>query len=349
MTRNPTYQTGIRDRSVVMVTYPEAHILDVVGPLEVLNGTRYFLPDGPEPYRVTVVAPQAGPVRMASGLSLHAHRSIVEAATDTSEIDTLIISGGHGTSAALGNAELLDYVRHAAQRARRVVSICTGAMILAKVGLLDGRRATTHWWWCPILEQRHPAVQVDRDAIYVRDGNIWSSAGVTAGMDLALALVEMDWGHAIALEVARFNVMYMIRPGGQSQFSAYLVAQRAEDPAINASLEYIMGAPSDPLTVTALAAKAGLSERTFARRFKDETGLTPAAYVERARIQAARVALETTPKGIEEIAYATGFQSAERMRRAFQRHLGVSASDYRDRFREVRADDALIRDGPDHP
>jgi AraC-like DNA-binding protein len=141
---------------------------------------------------------------------------------------------------------------------------------------------------------RLPGRQVDRDAIYVRDGNVWTSAGVTSGMDLALALVEDDLGHEAALQVARFSVMYMMRPGGQSQFSAHLVAQRAEDPAINATLDFILANPGDPLTVTALAARAGLSERTFARRFKDETGMTPASYVETARVQAARVALETT-------------------------------------------------------
>jgi AraC-like DNA-binding protein len=166
--------------------------------------------------------------------------------------------------------------------------------VLAEAGLLDGKRASTHWFWCPKLETDYPAVQVDRDAIYVRDGKVWTSAGVTSGMDLALALVEDDLGHEAALQVARFSVMYMMRPGGQSQFSAHLVAQRAEDPAINATLDFILANPGDPLTVTALAARAGLSERTFARRFKDETGMTPAAYVETARVQAARVALETT-------------------------------------------------------
>ena len=186
---------------------------------------------------------------------------------------------------------------------------------------------------------------VDRDAIYVRDGRVWTSAGVTSGLDLALALVEEDLGHDIALQVARFSVMYMMRPGGQSQFSAHLLAQRAEDPAINAALSFVLANPGEALTVTALAARAGLSERTFARRFKDETGVTPASYVETARVQAARVALETTPQGIEQIALATGFQTAERMRRAFQRHLGVSASEYRERFRGSGL--APIRDGPD--
>jgi transcriptional regulator GlxA family with amidase domain len=330
-----------------MITYPDAHILDVVGPLEVLTGTKYFLPEGPDPYAVTVVASSAGPVATTSGISLTAHKAFAVAAMDTSPIDTLIVSGGHGTMAAIEDSELLDFVRQAATRSRRIVSICTGAMILAEIGLLDGKRASTHWWWCPILEKRYPKVSVDRDAIFVRDGNIWTSAGVTAGMDLALALVEMDFGHNIALQVARYNVMYMMRPGGQSQFSAHLVAQRAEDPAINAILEYILANPGDPLTVTALAARAGLSERTFARRFKDELQLTPASYVETARVQAARVALETTSSGVEQIAIKTGFQNAERMRRAFQRHLGISASDYRDRFRGADAHVALIRDGPD--
>ncbi len=345
MAQKTAYPTGHRPRSVVMVTYPQAHVLDVVGPLEVLTGAKYFLPEGPDPYAVTLVAASAGPVPTTSGLSLNAHRSFAEALTDTGPIDTLIVSGGHGTAEAIRDPDLLAFVRQAAARSRRIVSICTGAMILAEIGLLDGRRASTHWWWCPILEQRYPKVVVDRDAIFVRDGNVWTSAGVTAGMDLALALVEMDFGHEIALQVARYNVMYMMRPGGQSQFSAHLVAQRAEDPAINATLEYILARPGDPLTVTALAARAGLSERTFARRFKDETKLTPAAYVEAARVQAARVALETTKAGVEQIARQTGFQSPERMRRAFQRHLGVSATDYRERFRGAEAE-APIRDGP---
>ena len=347
MTHEHENLTQQRGRKVVMVIYPDAHILDVVGPLEILTCSKYFLPEGPEPYAVTVVAAQAGAVQTTSGLTITAQASFADALKDCDDIDTLIVSGGHGTTTALQDKELMDYVRTAAQHARRIVSICTGAMILAEAGLLDGKRATTHWWWCPILEQRYPKVTVDRDAIFVREGNIWTSAGVTAGMDLALALVEMDWGHDIALEVARYNVMYMMRPGGQSQFSAHLVAQRAEDPAINSALGFILNNPGASLTVTALAAKAHLSERTFARRFKDETGLTPAAYVETARLQAARVALETTDKSIDQVAAEAGFQSAERMRRAFQRHLGVSAGEYRDRFRIVPDRTLSIRAGPD--
>lgn len=345
MEQDQTYPTVRRPRSVVMVAFPKAHVLDIVGPLEVLTGAKYFLPEGPEPYVVTVVAAQAGPIPTTSGIAVMAHKSFVEARADTAPIDTLIVSGGHGTTAALQDDALLDFVRQAAARSRRIVSICTGAMILAEIGLLDGKRASTHWWWCPILERNYPKVRVERDAIFVRDGNVWTSAGVTAGMDLALALVEMDFGHDIALQVARYNVMYMMRPGGQSQFSAHLVAQRAEDPAINAALAFILANPGEPLTVTALAAGACLSERTFARRFKVETGMTPAAYVEAARIEAARVALETTETGIEEIARQTGFQNPERMRRAFQRHLGVSATEYRARFRSA-GPPGPIRDGP---
>lgn len=329
-----------RGRRVVMVTHDAAHVLDVVGPLEILTGAGLFLPEGPAPYDIRLVAHRAGPVSTTSGLTLTADLSLDEAAADPAPIDTLMIAGGHGTTAALDDTALIGFVREAATRARRVVSICTGAMILAEAGLLDGRRATTHWWWCPILERRYPQVQVERDALFLRDGKIWTSAGVTAGMDLALSLVEADWGHDIALQVARYNVMFMMRPGGQSQFSAHLVAQKARDPAINATLEHVLANLGDPLTVTQLAARAGQSERTFARRFKQETGLTPAAYVEAARVEAARTALETAKTGIEQVARHTGFQNAERMRRAFHRHLGISATDYRDRFRRAPDHDA---------
>ena len=329
-----------------MVAYPGVHQLDVVGPLEILATTQFFVPGGDLPYDLRIVAEAAGPVTASSGLALTASTSFAEAMASGEAVDTLIVAGGHGASSQLKDRRLLDFVRTMAPRARRVVSICTGALILAEVGLLDGRRASTHWFWCPALEREYPGVTVDHDAIYVRDGNVWTSAGVTSGMDLALALVEMDWGHAIALEVARFSVMYMMRPGGQSQFSAHLVAQKAEDPAINETLTYILENPAEPLTVTGLAARAMLSERTFARRFRDETGVTPAAYVETSRVQAARVLLETTGHAIDRIAVETGFQSAERMRRAFHRHVGISAGEYRDRFRMHENPGARPRAGP---
>ena len=330
-------QKDAAPRRVVMIVYPDAHILDVVGPLEVLTGAKLFLPESIKPYDVHVVAEKAGSIRTTSGLTIEADQSFADAAKDDAQINTLMIAGGHGTVEALEHKGLLNFVRHASGRADRIVSICTGAMILAEIGLLNGRRATTHWWWCPILKSKYPEVEVEPDAIYVRDGNIWTSAGVTTGMDLALSLVEADWGHDVALQVARYNVMYMMRPGGQSQFSAHLVAQKAEDPVINETLSYILANLTDPLTVTALAARAAMSERTFARKFKDETGVTPAHYVEAARVQSARVELEQSDTGVEQIALQAGFQNAERMRRAFQRHVGVSAADYRQRFRPVGA------------
>lgn len=345
MKTNDPPQGSLKPRRVVMVIYPDAHILDVVGPLEVLTGTKLFLPENVEPYEVHVVAQDAGPVRTTSGLTIDADQGFEDASRDGDAIDTLIISGGHGTVKALENHTLLEFVSDAAARSKRIVSICTGALILAEVGLLNNRRATTHWWWCPILAQRYPKVEVDPDAIFVQDGNIWTSAGVTTGMDLALSLVEMDWGHDVALQVARYNVMYMMRPGGQSQFSAHLIAQRAEDPVINSTLDYVLGHLEEPLSVTALAARACMSERTFARKFKEETKVTPAHYVEAARVQAARVELEQSDTGIEQIAVSTGFQSAERMRRAFQRHVGVSASDYRERFRSSASNLFQPREG----
>ena len=346
MEQKHNIQTLTQKRKILMVAYPGVHQLDVIGPLEILATTQFFIADGDLPYDLKIVAAQAGPVKASSGLTITAETSFADAMGRDDEIDTLMIAGGHGSSSELKNQELLEFVRTMAPRAQRIVSICTGALILAEAGLLKNKTASTHWFWCSIMEHAYPDVTVDREAIYVRDGNVWTSAGVTSGMDLGLALIAEDWGHKVALEVARFSVMYMMRPGGQSQFSAHLIAQRAEDPAINDALSFILKNPSDPLTVTSLAARAMMSERTFARRFKDETGVTPAAYVETARVQAARVVLETTDHSIDQVALETGFQSSERMRRAFHRHVGISAGEYRDRFRMTSDPGARPRAGP---
>jgi len=346
MTHSTDNPTSTASPKVLMVAYPGVHQLDVVGPLEILATTQFFVEGGELPYDLAIVAEEAGPVKASSGLTITAEKSFQSVLERDYDIDTLMIAGGHGSSSQLTNPKLLDFVRRVAPRAKRIVSICTGALILAEIGFLDGRRASTHWFWCPIMAQRYPNVIVDHDAIFTRDGHVWTSAGVTSGMDLALALVEMDFGHEVALQVARFSVMYMMRPGGQAQFSAHLVAQKADDPAIQSALEFIRGNPADPLTVTGLAARAMMSERTFARRFKEQTGMTPAAYVETSRVQAARVALETSDRSIDAIALTTGFQSAERMRRAFHRHVGISAGDYRDRFRMNSGSSSLPRDGP---
>lgn len=326
-----------KSRNVMMVTYPDAHILDVVGPIEVLTGTKLFIDADLNPYNVTVVASQSGPIATTSGLSISADKSFAEAQSDNLEVDTLIIAGGHGTQVAIGDPDFLSFVTWAASKANRIVSICTGAMILAEIGLLNHRRATTHWFWCPIMKKQYPNVDVQPDALFIKEGHIWTSAGVTAGMDLSLALIEEDWGHDIALQVARYNVMYMMRPGGQTQFSAQLIAQQHADGPLSDTLEYIIHNPKENLTVTAMAARACMSERSFARKFKTETHMTPAQYVEIVRLEKARTELEQTNHAIEVVAHNTGFSNPETMRRAFQRHMGVSASDYRERFQACHA------------
>jgi transcriptional regulator GlxA family with amidase domain len=247
--------------------------------------------------------------------------------------DTLIVAGGVGVEAALGDRALLAFLRAAAPRVRRLASVCTGAFLLAEAGLLDGRRATTHWAYCAELARRHPRVRVEPDPIYVRDGCVYTSAGVTSGMDLALALVEEDLGREAALTVARWLVLFLKRPGGQSQFSAQLAAQLAAREPIQELQAWIVENVHGDLSVAALAARAGMSPRNFARVFAREVGATPARFVETARVEAARRRLEEHgAQGVEAVAAACGFGSAETMRRAFLRRVRVSPADYRSRF-----------------
>jgi transcriptional regulator GlxA family with amidase domain len=250
-------------------------------------------------------------------------------------LDTLVVAGGTGTARALEDRALVGLVKRAAGRARRVASVCTGAFLLAEAGLLDGRRATTHWSACARLAARYPQLEVDPDPIFVRDGRIWTSAGVTAGMDLALALVEEDHGRDVALAVARELVLFLKRPGGQAQFSAQLRAQLAERTALRDLQAWIADHPGAELSVEALARRVAMSPRHFARVFKQETGATPARAVLAARVEAARRRLEDGDDGLAGVAAACGFASAEVMRRAFLRTLGVGPSHYRTRFRRA--------------
>jgi transcriptional regulator GlxA family with amidase domain len=287
---------------------------------------------GGDAYEVRVVASQAGPLPTSS-VTLHA-----EALEDASgPIDTLLVAGGRGVHDAARDERLLAWVRDAAKRARRVTSVCTGAFLLARAGLLDGRRATTHWASCRELERRHPEVTVESDPIFVRDGNVTTSAGVTAGMDLALALVEEDLGREVALDVARWLVLFLKRPGGQAQFSAQLAAQIAEREPLRELQAWLPDHLDEDLTVPALARRACMSERNFARAFRDETGMTPAAYVESARVERARIALETGDQPVEMVARQAGFGTVETMRRAFRRRVGVSPAGYRSRFHSEAA------------
>jgi transcriptional regulator GlxA family with amidase domain len=317
-------------RRVVIVAFPGVQTLDVTGPAEVLRAATKLHPPG---YEVTVVAPEEGPLRtstvtMVPDVSINACRF---------PIDTLIVAGGTGTRRAEDDEALIDWLRKAASRSRRVTSVCTGAFLLAKAGLLDGRRATTHWASCADLAQRYPAVGVEPDPIFVRDGNVATSAGVTAGMDLALALVEEDLGREVALEAARWLVLFLKRPGGQAQFSAQLAAQTADRAPLRELQAWIPDHLGEDLSVPALARRAAMSERNFARAFRRETGMTPAAYVEAARVESARMALETGDLPVEQVARQAGFGTVETMRRAFARRVGVSPVDYRSRFRRQAA------------
>lgn len=314
-------------RRVLIAAFPGVQMLDVTGPAEVFSIAARL---GHEDYRVEVVAGDGLPLPASSGLRLVPHHSV---RSTRGPIDTLVVPGGEGTHHAYRDEELIRWISRAAARSRRVTSVCTGAFLLARAGLLDGRRATTHWSACAALRRRFPAVTVEEDPIFVRDGNVWTSAGVTAGMDLALALVEDDAGREAALEVARQLVLFVRRPGGQSQFSVQLAAEIAEREPLRELQAWIADNLAANLSVEALAARAHMSPRNFARAFKRETGLTPGAYVERARVERAQQALESSEAPVDVIARRCGFGTAATMRRAFQRRLGVSPVEYRNRFR----------------
>jgi transcriptional regulator GlxA family with amidase domain len=245
----------------------------------------------------------------------------------------MVVGGEDMPATARIERGLADWIAATAEQARRTVSVCTGAFLLAAAGLLDGREATTHWTRCEDLARMYPRVRVEADRIFIRDGAIGTSAGVTAGIDLTLALVEEDFGREIALDVARAMVVYLKRPGGQSQFSGALSVQQASRPALRDLQAWIAGHLDEDLSIAALAGRAGLSERSFARAFRAEVGQTPAAYVEALRVERARALLEDGAQSLELVARATGFSSPEILRRAFHRRLGVSPAGYRERFR----------------
>jgi transcriptional regulator GlxA family with amidase domain len=326
----PSARTAIMalvPRRVVLLAFPDVQALDVIGPAEAFSvATRL----GPGDYRIELVAAGGRAVKTSSGFRLAADEA---PETCRGPIDTLVVGGGLGVPAAARDADLVAWLRRAAGRSRRVASVCTGAFLLAEAGLLDGRRATTHWAACRELAVRHPGVRVETDPIFIRDGDIYTSAGVTAGIDLALALVEEDHGPRMALEVARWLVLFVKRPGGQSQFSAQLASQLAERHPLRELQAWIVAHPGEDLSVPALASRAFMSERNFARAFRREVGMTPAAYVEAVRVDRARMLLETSDAPVEVVASQCGFGTVETMRRAFARRVRVSPSDYRGRFR----------------
>jgi len=319
-------------REVVIIAFPGVESLDVVGPFEVFAGAQRLIDTtshSDRGYRIRVASLGGGPIRTLSGLVLMADADLRDM---PESIDTVVVPGGDGTRPADVDPKLIDWIAVHAPRARRVVSVCTGAFLLAEAGLLDGRRAVTHWAVCDTLARRYPKVQVTPDPIFVRDGNIATSAGVTAGMDLSLALVEEDLGREAALTIARWLVLFLRRPGNQSQFSAQLSAQLAKRTSLRELQHWISDHPAADLTVAAMARRAGMSPRNFSRAFHADVGLTPGRYVEQLRIEVARRLLEESDDTTERIAATSGFGTTETMRRSFIRALGVGPAEYRRRF-----------------
>ena len=316
---------------VEIVLYRHALGLDFNGPLEVFHVANRLLgdPDKAEQGYVPVFsAKEPGPLRLCSGLTVLAENKLGQGDPP----DILLIPGGVGAEQAADDPELLRLIQNRAQLAGRVMSVCNGAMILAACGLLNGKRATTHWLRTDDLAATHPAVEVEPDAIFVRDGKIATSAGVTAGIDLALALVEEDYGAGLALEVARMLVLYFRRSGGQSQFSAPMESLRKAGKKFGDLHDWILNNLKKSITVERMAQQMGMSPRNFARVFSAQTGMTPASYVESLRLDQAREVLEAGDDSMEQVAEVSGFGSEDRMRRAFRRRLGVSPGQYRSHF-----------------
>jgi transcriptional regulator GlxA family with amidase domain len=322
-------------RRILFVTGPGTEILDLVGPLQVFARASDLYGRA---------NPGKSPIYSIEVASLSSRRSLVAncglrfAADETfrqvrGRIDTLLVAGGDAIEKNEVNPEAVRWLRNVAGRARRVGSVCTGAMLLARAGLLEGRRATTHWNWCQALIKSAPQTKVDPDPIFVRDENIYTSAGVTAGMDLALALVEEDHGSRLALQVARNLVLYLRRPGGQSQFSAALSLQLTDRKPLLELAGWILDNLRKPLTVPVLAQRVAMSPRNFARVFTQEMKTTPAKFVERLRVEAARRRLEESHNSMEAIAAECGFANINAMRNVFQRMLRIPPGQYRRHFR----------------
>jgi transcriptional regulator GlxA family with amidase domain len=333
MPKAPRFQPnpvrGNSARIVEVLAYPFVQLLDVTGPLQVFASANDHVAQagGTPPYVLRVVAKGGQGVMATAGLGI-ATGPLPRTGMPP---DTLMVAGGPGVDAAAADTVLVDWLRQRTKKARRVASVCTGAFLLGASGALDGRRAVTHWSYCAELARRFPAVRVESDPIFVRDGSVWTSAGVTAGIDLALALVEEDLGRTVALAVARYLVVFLKRPGGQAQFSEALSMQSAED-EFGALHEWINKHLSDDLSLAMLADQAGMSERSFSRHYAEATGVTPARAIERLRVEAARRLLSESRLPVKRISQRCGFGSEETMRRSFLRILSATPNDYRARF-----------------
>ncbi|SIT40169.1 Transcriptional regulator containing an amidase domain and an AraC-type DNA-binding HTH domain [Paraburkholderia piptadeniae] len=314
---------------IALLVFPGVQMLDLAGPMDVFSEANCQLGDS-NAYRLVTVAPTLETITASNGMRFLPDASIADAPHD---IDTLLVAGSPRISEYEENAGLIAWLVGQSRYVRRLGSVCSGAFVLARAGLLTGRRATTHWNSAARLAQNYPNVRVEPDHIFVKDGPVYTSAGVTAGMDLALALVEEDHGRGVALRVARELVMFVKRPGGQSQYSLHLAAQVTERSPLRDIQESILNDLSAELSVEVLAGRAGMSVRNFSRMFKRETGTTPGDFVEIARVQAARRILEESDTPLKKVAYLCGFSDQNGMRRAFVRRLGVTPIEYRQRFR----------------
>ncbi|RFD33177.1 AraC family transcriptional regulator [Pseudomonas sp. GL93] len=319
-------------RTLVFLTYPQMGLLDLTGAQTVFwAATKAMAERGLQGYVLHNAGRAGGLMPTAEGLSVD---TVALAQLDPATIDTLVVPGAPAIEQAmLDNTALVDWLRNASGQARRTASVCSGTFLLALAGLLEGRRAATHWAMCELLKQRFPSIEVDVDAIFVQQGQVWTSAGVSAGIDLALALVEADCGREGALQVARELVVFLKRPGGQAQFSQVLQAQTADSAGFDALHAWISDNLRDSdLSVERLAAQSHMSPRNFARVYKQKTGRTPAKAIELFRMEAARRMLEDSQRSIEQIAGLCGFGDEERMRCTFHRQLAISPRDYRERF-----------------
>ncbi|MDJ0343086.1 DJ-1/PfpI family protein [Streptomyces sp. H10-C2] len=325
-------------RRVVIAAFPGTELLDVTGPAEVFSvASRLIAADDPG-YRVEIAAAQGGELTTSSGIRLVADVTLDEVG---SGVDTLLVSGAmafvSGRVEAVVDPAIVDWLAVAAPRARRVASVCAGAHLLAAAGLLDGLPATTHWLTAAQLAADHPRITVDADPIFIKAGRVWTCAGVTSGMDLALAMVAEDYGQPLALATARAMVMYLKRPGGQSQFSVPLSLQASSDDRIDALRRWMADHIAEELPLQTLANQMHLSVRHFTRVFRRRTGHTPAAYLESMRLEVARRLLEETDRALPDVAAASGLGSVETLHRTFKFRLSTTPAEYRRRFRSPTA------------
>ena len=328
--RRPEPREKSAARRVAIVAFPGVTLLDISGPAQVFAELQAIELPGAG-YSLSYLSASGGLVPTDVGM-------MVDTAPISSirpnQVDTLVIPGGPGIWALRQDAVMIEWISEVLPRARRVASVCLGAFALAWTGALDGKRAATHWRYCPRLADGFPKISVEPNAIFVKDGRVWTSAGVSAGIYLALAMIEEDFGHTTALDIARRLVVFLKRPGGQSQFSTVLAAQASDvEGRFSALHAWIIENIAGDLKVETLAGKAGMSPRTFARAYTSRTGMTPASGVEALRVETARLLLESSEiRGVVDVARRAGFGDDERMRRAFIRHLGISPSEYRSRF-----------------